>query len=796
MRPVLRLGRSERWWLGLGCGATAVVMAVTVLKIGASAAPAVEIHGSAPPTSAARTYDILVSACSSGESATANGGSANPAELSNVVGGITVAQYDKIRGLPGVAVAAPLTMVGYLPYTVSVPVNLPVPAKSRPSGPLTVTVRLVSDNGLSAVTYDDVITTHQNGPAAGRSATVPVQFSWTFQLPLIAVDPIEEAKLVHLDSSVTSGRYLPETAVSGSQPVPLLLAGSITDYEQAEIGVPGTATTLATVGAYQQLVAGAAGRAMPVPEYWTAEPVRYQLAADGDLLPQSATSELAAAWQGPYMWTGAPAGMGMTDVSFRSVSQHSARGADGAVQAVGVFDPAKVAGATATPSPYRPDLLTGADANSRKLLGDRPLAAPADPGGLPGSAAALVMPLAELSSFTSRYAAASLAAPIGIVRVRVAGAAGDSAASVARIRAAAQEIVHATGLRVSLTLGATDVKRVIDLPAGLHGRPPLRVYQDWYGTGLSTVVRTGPGIDILVLSGLGLLAGETVIFWNTWQTFTGRKRERMTLRVLGWSRNALASQLFMEFLPTIAVTLGAAWLTVNGTGSAPGSGLGWAWLLSIPAAVTLLAAGSRRSPRSSLRSSSPAGRVGRLLRTPSRVPLRAFVVAVASAAVAVEVAALLTRDGPASALVGGQTGWTGTVAAAAAVLLIVALATLILADLGRVGGRERAAEVSTLRAIGWPAAELARRALWSAMWPGLLGALGAATAVSFGLSVDGEVAPGALVVSGLVAVLCGFVLDLVGVSLGMFGRQQANTEKLTVHQWFARWFRMLIRPDD
>ncbi|HEX6453613.1 MAG TPA: hypothetical protein VF060_29625 [Trebonia sp.] len=779
MRLTSSRRRPEHWWLGLGCAAGAVVMAITVLKIGASAPPSVGITGTVPHTAAARSYDILVTPPGADESAAALAGEVNPSELGDATGGITLAQYGKIQDLPGVAVAAPLTMVGYLPFTASVPVTLAMPAWSRAAGPVTVTVRMQSDNGLSAVTWDDDVIAA--GPGS-RSATLAVRFSWTFQLPLIAVDPAAEARLMHLDSAVTSGSYLPENAVPPSQPVPMLLAGSVANDDRAEVGLPGQtgqlgdAMTLTAAGAYQQLVASATGQPTSVPVYWTAAPVRYQVAANGDLRSQPAVTELLSAWPGPSMWTGAGDDTGTLDVSFRSVQQHSARDGGTAVRATGVFDPARVAGAATTPSPYRPGLLTGADANSRTLLGDRPLAVPAAPGGLPGSAASLVMPLADLSAFTSRYTGSNTAAPIGAIRIRVAGADGDSAASVAKIRAAAQEIVRATGLQVEMILGATDVKRVVDLPAGLHGRPPLRVYQNWYLTGTRTTVWTGPGAASFALFGLGLAAGETVIFWNAGQLVSRCRRELLTLRALGWSRRELVTQLSVDFLPAVLVILGgilgAAWLAGHAIGSGAVSRLDWAWLLlSIPAAITWLAVRPRRRLRlAPLRPASPARRIRRLLRTPAHVPLRVFVVTVAAAALAVELASHWALAGTASAWTGRSAGWPGTVVDALAVLLIAALATLILADLGRATRRERAAELSTLRAIGWPAPELDRQMLWHAVWPGLLGGLVAGAAVPFGLAVVSGAQSFPLAAVGGAAVISGVVVSLLGAAFGTLGQ--------------------------
>ena len=87
-------------------------------------------------------------------------------------------------------------------------------------------MRLRSDNGLSTVTWDDVTVAY---PTV-KPSTLSVKLSWTFQLPLVAVDPAAEAQLLNLNGAVTSGSYLPETATApGTGPVPMLMAGSIAE---------------------------------------------------------------------------------------------------------------------------------------------------------------------------------------------------------------------------------------------------------------------------------------------------------------------------------------------------------------------------------------------------------------------------------------------------------------------------------------------------------------------------------------------------------------------------------------
>ncbi len=98
-------------------------------------------------------YDILVRPEGSRTALESQTGTIQPNFLSGLYGGITMAQYHQIAGIPGVQVAAPIAMVG---YTLLVPqLSFPLPAAdlSRPGRQLyRVTTTWVSQGGASRVT--------------------------------------------------------------------------------------------------------------------------------------------------------------------------------------------------------------------------------------------------------------------------------------------------------------------------------------------------------------------------------------------------------------------------------------------------------------------------------------------------------------------------------------------------------------------------------------------------------------------------------------------------------------------
>jgi putative ABC transport system permease protein len=804
--PVVRLitgyHRSAWWWMSVTCGALAVVVALAVLRVGTSAPASVQLTGSVPGTGAARSYDIIVSSPGTGGSGDSNGWAANPAALDGLSGGITLDQYEAIRKLPGVAVAAPLTMVGYVPFTVSAPMAIPAQVRAAAPTGVTLTVRLRSDNGLSTVTWDDVTVAY---PTL-KPSTLSVKLSWTFQLPLVAVDPAAEARLLNLNGAVTSGSYLPEAAPA-TGPVPVLMAGSIASAEAAQVTIDsptGATATLTTASAYHQLVGEVTSTPGTISGYWTAGPVTYAPAPSGALTPEPVSTDLAAAWNGAYQWAGQPAEASALDVPFRTLTQHAALAGGAAVQAVGVFDPAKVASEPATPSPYSPELLAGADERSRQLLGGQPLAPGGDPADYAGSAASLVVPLADIGAFTSGYAGTASAAPIGVIRVRVAAASGDTDASEDKISAVAQEIVRATGLRVQPVLGTTATTRVVALPAGLHGRPPLLVSEVWYRSDVRTTVWTGLGLDSIVPVELELLAGGVGIGWSTWRLLHSRRRELATLRALGWRRRQLAGRLLAEFAPTAVIAVAAAALAGYAIGTALAGRLGWAWLLlCVPAVIaavirrarhTLLAAKGwdlARAPRGyqsrwpgwlPTSRSTRQGRVGaptrlvrrRLRASWRRLLLRTLVIAGASVALSLQAAARWAFAGAASSWTQRPVTGLGMFVDGAAVLIVVLMGTFTVADLDWVALRERAVEVRTLRAIGWSALDLVRLTSRNAVGPGLSGGLIAGGAdLLVGLPASGA-APLRLIALVILAAASGIALSLLANGLSTYSAIRAE----------------------
>jgi len=229
-------------------------------------------------------YDLLVLPAGTGAPATAPGHVVEANYLSAAAGGITMAQFRRIARLPGVGVAAPLEIVGYVLETATVPVSVAAAAGSAGARVLELTSRFTADDGLSRyparqegyvyVTPDPLtgVQISQRAQLAGQRERLPDGNSvlvcpaalgsqppqaspfqngagllsgschsrrstqpgpiegyvaWSFPVLVAGIDPAAENELTGLGRAVTSGRYLREAegaTLQASDPADHVLA--------------------------------------------------------------------------------------------------------------------------------------------------------------------------------------------------------------------------------------------------------------------------------------------------------------------------------------------------------------------------------------------------------------------------------------------------------------------------------------------------------------------------------------------------------------------------------------------
>jgi putative ABC transport system permease protein len=529
--------------------------------------------------------------------------------------------------------------------------------------------------------------------------------------------------------------------------------------------------------------------------YWTASDVRYRKRVRP--LAPLPTRNPWRIWKSPRYFSGyAEAPPDNLDPQFRRLRPHAASNlivggvVNGAgFRVVGRYDPRELpefSPLSRVPlETYYPPLLEPANAASKAALGGKPLLPTQNLGDYIAQPPLLLTTLAGIRPFLNPkwYAGASPEAPISAIRIKVAGVKGPDPLSRERIRVVAQKIREETGLEVDVTAGSSPHPLLVDLPAGRYGRPRLSLTEGWSKKGVSVVFLNAVDRKSLTLLGLILVVCGFFLANGAFALARARRAEIGTLMTLGWSAGAVFRALLGE-LALIGFGAGVA-----GTGLA--ALLVWVFgldlslvrtLLVLPVAVGLACVAgfvpawraSRASPLDAIRPAiagrSHRRRVSRLATLAAvnlaRLPVRTLV---GVAGLAIGVAAL-------TVLLGIQRAFQGTLVGTllgnaislqvrgtdlVAIGLTIGLAALSVADVLYLNLRERAAELVTLRTVGWSDATLARLVAWEALALGLLGGLGGAV---LGTALGGlllDVPLGSLAVAAALAGIGGLLVALV-----------------------------------
>lgn len=131
--------------LALGILAAAVAF---VLLTGSAATSALRVQGTLK-SNYRNTYDILIRPKGSFTRLERQQGLVRPNYLSGIFGGISLRQYEEIQRIPGVEVAAPIAMIGYILQGLSLPIDITAAVRGRQAQVFLLTDRRVSDRGLT-----------------------------------------------------------------------------------------------------------------------------------------------------------------------------------------------------------------------------------------------------------------------------------------------------------------------------------------------------------------------------------------------------------------------------------------------------------------------------------------------------------------------------------------------------------------------------------------------------------------------------------------------------------------------
>lgn len=767
-------------------------------------------------------YDILVRPSGSETALEEQEGLVRPNFLSGMTGGITATQLAAIRALPGVTVAAPIAVVGYVEWPAGFAIDLSADVGQAPITVLRITAAASGQGGLSqypalAPHYLVIAPQGRVVQEAGSRVSQPylevgstqiactidvacyggltpdssvggslapgkpgVFLVWPEPIVVAGIDPVAEAQLAHLDGCMVQGRYLaasdgPATVKSdaGPQPqIPVIVSdrsfidetvaittSRATDSQAVLAGTaPNALTDWATEAsqtatandAYRTYLASLLGATYyDASPHWTAGGVTYVQLGPDHLAAQIAPSD-PSVYESQVVISpnGEPVNQAppeASDVWFRSVAREDQ------VPRTELFSSWQPVGE------YDPDCLPGFD----PLAGGR-----LETYGLPQvqtAAGTTLGPTRSLADYVnspplvlttlasaawlsdpSRFSGAPGAAFISAIRIKTAGVEAPGAAAESRLAAVAGAIHDATGLQVDIVKGSSPRDVLVDLPAGLYGRPAMTVTEGWSDKGVAVgFVEAVAGQDLalftIVLFGAMLLVGDTA-----YVAVRQRSAELATLRAVGWSGLRIAwlvelEMLLLGLIVGVAASLVPLGLLALGLGPPP-----WQLFGAVPLALGVAAAAGlvpalsvlRGRPVGGLvgleraRRSHPIRRLGSLalrdLFGPRRIETALGVFAVGLGAVLVGSVVLITLA------FNGRLDSTvlGVYLAAqvrpfhlAIAVLTLAVGALAAAEIVSLGYLRRQAAFATLRAIGWPSLLVARFLIGQALVIGLLGGL-------------------------------------------------------------------------
>lgn len=677
--------------------------------------------------------------------------------------------------------------------------------------------------------------------------TTYIQLS--FPVLISVIDPVAEAALSGLDRSVISGRTLTRDDRAakdkyGNPTIPVLAASGTTIEQQVSATIervrptggrllsdvltgtrgvvprvdalPGTVVgslpTQSAAQVYSDALAGSTDKAygIAVSAYWTVGPSRYRSRNDGSMavVPQP---NPASNYRSPGIADQAP--VGSADYGVRQVTGHSVplNTPDySGITVVGQFDPERILGdnplSGVTSQTYANPLLPAADAASRQALGDRPLAPSSNVAGYAAQPPTFLTTLAGATPFldSKRYSGASTAAPISVVRVRVAGVTGTDPVSRERLNQAALAIRQRTGLAVDIVAGASGVPTTVVLPAGDYGRPELRLTEDWARKGvayqvISAVDRKSVALFLLILGVCVLVVGNAA-----GAAVRTRRVGLGILSCLGWGGARLFGVVLAELsvIGLVAGLLGTAGAlliaSVTGLHLSPTRAV-WA----VPAAVLLAASAgllpafraARAAPMDAVRPvvadprrARPVSSVGGMaLQTLLQVPGRAMLAAVSlGIGVAAMTVLLAVQQAFRGIVVGSLLG--DAVALQVRAPDIVALVAILLlgaagvADVLYLSVREQAGEFAVLRTTGWTDAVLARLVIVQGLAVGVLGGLVGILAGCGAIAGLVGWLPSGVVISALIAAAIGVVLAVLASLIPAVGVHRLPTAALLAEE--------------
>jgi putative ABC transport system permease protein len=398
------------------------------------------------------------------------------------------------------------------------------------------------------------------------------------------------------------------------------------------------------------------------------------------------------------------------------------------------------------------------------------------------------------SRLVEAYWGASPAAPISTIQVRVKGVTGPNPISLARIKLVAEDISARTGLTVDVTAGSSPTPERIQFSAGKFGEPKLLVDQGWVKKDVDSEIILALSGEDLALLVLVILVCALFVASVTSASVRQRRREIAILSTLGWPAHAIFAVVIGE-AALVGLTAGVIGCGITipiaaaGSLDIPAVRL----FLVVPIAVVLAMASAvipatraaripplealrapviRRAARRRVRTVTGLA-VANLLRIPGRSLLASTTLALGVGALAFIVGITVAFRGEvAGDLLGNVVALNvrGVDVVSSALVVVVGAASV--ADILIVNLRERAAELATLRALGWRERSIISMAAREGL---MLGVVSSIVGAGLGIGVVAALTPPTsdVLVAASLAVLSGCLVTMgaLAIPLARLGRE-------------------------
>ncbi len=516
---------------------------------------------------------------------------------SGLAGGITMAQYEAIKALPEVEVAAPLAILGYF--------NVSTAIETEPLSPGAYRVErtILVDNGLHTIPFrqrtytlasPDVRGTVDLGFDGPSGMFLPGQNKVPLILPigtshsalLAAIEPQAEATLVGLDEAVLEGRYfLPEDELQGEETgytypdgrkaigytVPALVNSHpyisfTTQYTVSQItlplpGVPTQETldALREAGGrsyldqspaevvWQHTLDSIAGHEAVLTQLQRGKfPVSLRL---GFIVPSPIhyREVLAASVTADLVLEAMPLEQEGPEVTFRRLSYLLAgpREAFFELKTVGTFDLARLLeGQQLAPNAVPLETYLSPQAvlkydETGQPTEPVPLRPTFNPGGYVTTPPLVLAPL-ELAELLGGPT------PISCIRVRAAGIEEMNDEARAKIEALAQQIVDRTGLEVDVMVGSSPQPLLVHIP-GYGDVPPTGYVEElWVKKNVDTAILQNTHWTSFLMLGLTLGVCALYIASISYLSVLGRQGELGLLKAVGWRTSEVVGLILAE----------------------------------------------------------------------------------------------------------------------------------------------------------------------------------------------------------------------------------------------------------